>query len=282
MLDRLLYRGAPGRLRGRYRLVSGIRTYERSAGAESAATVVLVHGIGVSNRYFLPTAGRLATRCTVHAPDLPGFGRSERLGGRPTVRRLADALEAWLDAAGLERPDALVANSFGCQLVLDLAARRPERVGGLVLVGPTVDRRARSLPRQAVRLVLDVSREPLALWALQAFDYALHLSKSGPAGFVEMVRDAPEEKAPHVQAPTLVVRGSRDPIVPSRWAEELAAALPHGSLAEIPGSPHAANYAAPDDLAWLILHFLATTAGSSPEPPVELLGERAAALHSEP
>lgn len=256
MLDRLLYRGAPARLRGRYRTVEGVRVYERYAERRDGPVVVLVHGIGVSGRYFLPTAGRLASRCRVYVPDLPGFGRSGRLRGRPTVPRLAGALYAWLDEAGLERPDALVANSFGCQLIVELAARRPERVARLVLVGPTVDRHARSLPRQAARLALDSFREPPGLWAVELADYALHLVKSGPAGFVEMVRDTVEEKLARVEAPTLVVRGARDPIVPRPWAEEVAVRLPRGRLVEVPGVPHAVNYTAPDVLARLTLDFL--------------------------
>ena len=251
MLERLLYRGAPHRLAARTRVVGGTPVFERYAETDGAPVVVLVHGIGVSSRYFLPTAGRLAARCSVYAPDLPGFGRSGRLPGRPTVRRLTDALEAWLDAAGLTRPDVLVGNSFGCQLLVELAARRPERVTRLVLVGPTIDRRARSLVRQAGRLALDLTREPAGLLAVEAVDYTLHVWKSGLAGFVEMLRDPVEAKLPHVQAPTLVVRGSRDPVVPRAWAEEVAAALPHGLLVEVAGAPHAVNYAAPDDLARL-------------------------------
>jgi pimeloyl-ACP methyl ester carboxylesterase len=256
VLDRLLYRDASRRLDGRFRTVGGIRVYERWSELPGAPVVVLVHGIGVSGRYLLPTAGRLAANCSVHVPDLPGFGRSGRLRARPTVPRLADALEAWLDAAELGRPDAFVANSMGCQIVLDLAARRPERVARLVLVGPTVDRRARSLARQAARLALDVTREPVPLWALQTFDYVVHVSKSGVGGFVEMVRDPVETKLAHVHAPTLVVRGERDPIVPRAWAEEVAGALPRGRLVEIAGAPHAANYSAPDAVARLTLDFL--------------------------
>jgi 2-hydroxy-6-oxonona-2,4-dienedioate hydrolase len=256
MLDRLVYRGAPGRLAGRFRAVDGGRVYERYAERDGAPVVVFVHGVGVSGRYFLPTAGRLAERCSVYAPDLLGFGRSGRLRGRPTVGRLSRVLESWLEAAALERADAFVANSFGCQLAVDLAARRPERVSRLVLVGPTADRRARSLLVQAGRLILDGAREPPALVALQAFDYAVHLAKSGPAGFLEMIRDPVEAKLADVRAPALVVRGTRDPIVPPRWAREVAAALPRGRLAEVRGAPHAVNYAAPDALARLTLDFL--------------------------
>jgi pimeloyl-ACP methyl ester carboxylesterase len=262
VVDRLLYRGAPRRLDGRFRTVGGARVFERYAETDGAPVVVLVHGIGVSTRYFLPTAGRLAARCSVYAPDLPGFGRSGRLAGRPTVRRLADALDAWLDAAALGRPDAIVANSFGCQLVADLACRRPGCAARLVLAAPTVDPQARSLLRQAARLAVDVLYEPIALWPIQAFDYTLHLAKSGPSSFVEMVRDPVEEKLARVQEPALVVRGTRDRIVPRRWAQEVASTLPRGRLREVPGAPHALNYAAPDALTSLTLEFLAEPAAA--------------------
>jgi pimeloyl-ACP methyl ester carboxylesterase len=256
VLDGLLYRDAPHRLDQRVRQVWGRRVFERYAENPGAPVAVLVHGVGVSGRYWLPTAGRLAERCSVYVPDLLGFGRSGRLPGRPTVRRLADLLEAWLDAAGHDRPDVVAANSFGCQFAVDLAAREPERVARLVLVGPTVDRRARSLPRQLGRLALDVTREPPALAAVQAVDYTLHVAKSGVAAFAEMLRDPIEASLPRVQAPTLVVRGGRDPVVPRAWAEEVAAALPRGRLVEVAGAPHAVNFAAPDALTGLILGLL--------------------------
>jgi 2-hydroxy-6-oxonona-2,4-dienedioate hydrolase len=256
MLNGLLYRGAPLDLSSRDRWVGGVRMHERYAEKEGAPVLVLLHGIGVSSRYFLPTAGRLASRCSVYAPDLPGFGRSAPLGDRPTVRRLADAFEAWLEAAGLEVPHAYVANSFGCQVVADFAARRPERIARLVLVGPTIDREARSLGRQAVRLALDSVREPVGLLAVETVDYALYVRKSGVAGFMEMIRDPVERKLPLVRAPTLVVRGDRDPIVPHSWAAEVAATLPRGRLVEVPGAAHAVNYNAPDALARLTLDFL--------------------------
>jgi 2-hydroxy-6-oxonona-2,4-dienedioate hydrolase len=256
MLERLLYRGAPVRLATRFRTVDGLRVCERHAEHHDGPLVVLVHGIGVSGRYLLPTAGRLAERCSVHVPDLPGFGRSDPLGATLTVRRLSDLLESWLDVAGLARPDLILANSFGCQVVAELAARRPERVGRLVLVGPTVDRRARSLARLAGRLALDTIHEPPGLFAVQAVDYALHVSKSGVSSFVEMVRDPIEESLVRVQAPALVVSGAHDAIVPRAWSAEVASMLPRGRLVEVPGAGHAVNYNAPAALTRLTLEFL--------------------------
>jgi 2-hydroxy-6-oxonona-2,4-dienedioate hydrolase len=214
-----------------------------------------VHGIGVSGRYMLPTAARLASSCRVFVPDLPGFGRSERLRKRLTVRAAAGALEAWIDAAGIEQP-VLVANSFGCQIAIEIAAKAPGSVAGLVLVGPTVDPGARSLRGQVRRLARDATREPLQLDLLQAVDYCIHVAKSGVSGFVEMVRDRPEEKLGAVTAPTLVVRGERDAIVSHGWAAQIAAGVRNGRLVEVRGSGHAVNYAAPEALAELLRGFL--------------------------
>jgi len=90
--------------------------------------VVLVHGYGVSGRYMLPLARILASSCSTFAPDLRGHGRSGQPGTALEIGDLADALRSWLDAVELERP-AFVANSMGCQIVTELAVRRPERVG---------------------------------------------------------------------------------------------------------------------------------------------------------
>jgi 2-hydroxy-6-oxonona-2,4-dienedioate hydrolase len=59
-----------------------------------------------------------------------------------------------------------------------------------------------------------------------------------------------------MRVPTLVVRGSRDPIVPQRWAEEATHLLPEGRLVVIPDMPHTLIYNAPRQLARVILPFL--------------------------
>ena len=64
------------------------------------------------------------------------------------------------------------------------------------------------------------------------------------------------DRLPLVQAPTLVVRGSRDPIVPQRWAEEAAGLLPRGRLAVIPGGPPVVNYTTPGAFVEVVRAFL--------------------------
>ena len=116
---------------------AGIRTnYHDSGGA--GAPVLLIHGSGpgvsawANWRLVMPA---LAQQARVIAPDMVGFGYTERPQG------FVYNMDAWvrqavglLDALGIERTD-LVGNSFGGGLSLALAIAHPERVRRLVLMG---------------------------------------------------------------------------------------------------------------------------------------------------
>jgi pimeloyl-ACP methyl ester carboxylesterase len=222
---------------------------------ENRPPIVLVHGLLVSSRYMMPTAKRLAPDFRVYAPDLPGYGKSDKPRRALNVPELADALAAWMRSAGLKRA-ALVANSFGCQVAAHFAVRYPERVERLILLGPTVDPHARGLLSIAARWLLMVPLEPFSLDLVVARDFL----DMGPRCFLASVRhmlhDHIELQLRHIQAPTLIVRGERDTTVSQRWAEEAVRLLPHGRLAVIPGVPHTINYNSPDEVARLIRSFL--------------------------
>lgn len=212
--------------------------------------MILVHGLGVSSRYMLPLLRDLAASVPVWAPDLPGFGRSDKPRQPLDVPGLAAALAAWLEVQGLGGA-AVVANSFGCQVAVDLAAHRPDLVGALVLTEPTVDPAARRVRTQVQRWVRNAPAEPPSLAAVMVRDYADCGVRRLWRTVHYALTDRIEEKLPAVRAPTLVVRGGRDVIVPQSWAVEVTALLPHGQLAVIPGAGHTVNYNAPADLARL-------------------------------
>ena len=217
--------------------------------------LVLVHGLGVSSRYFVPLASELAPYARIHAPDLPGFGASTRPAGVLDVRALSDVLHGWLRASRIERA-TLIGNSFGCQVVADFAVRHSERVVAAVLIGPTMDREARGPLRQLWRLFRTSVHEPPALWLVVAGDYV----RTGPRRLVgtlrHALRDAIEDELPRISIPTLVVRGEHDAIAPQRWAEQVVRLLPGGRLAVVAGAGHALNYSASAELARIVRSFL--------------------------
>lgn len=216
---------------------------------DPAPTVVLVHGVGLSYRYMVPTAELLVDDFRVYVPDLPGFGKSYKPWRTQTLDQLADALGAWMDAVHLENA-VLLGNSVGCQIIVKLAVRHPDKVLRAVLQGPTVDPEARTFRQQLQRWRENRKAEgrrkkgPIVVkdyWEcgprrlIRTFGYAL--------------QHRMEEDLPRMRCPTLVVRGELDPIVPQRWAEEVERLLPQGRLILLGENvSHTANFEAPEEL----------------------------------
>ena len=248
--------GGAGTYKTSRTVVGGVRMHARvSERAAGGPPVVLVHGLVVSGRYMVPTLERLAPFYPVYAPDLPGFGASGKPARALDIGGLSDALAGWMRGVGLGSA-ALVGNSMGCQVIAALALRYPELVERVVLQGPTMDPRGRNATSQIWRLLLDTPRESPSLLPIEALD--LLRAGVGPSWrtFRYALQDPVAEKLPGVRVPALVVGGSRDPISPQRWAEEVARLLPWGRLVVIPGAAHAANYSAPDEFVREIRPFL--------------------------
>jgi pimeloyl-ACP methyl ester carboxylesterase len=87
-------------------------------------------------------------------------------------------------------------------------------------------------------------------------DYRAAGVKQAAATLRALLHDRPEERLPHVQAPTLVVRGTDDPIVTPAWAAEVARLLPHGRLVTLPGATHAMVHDTPEPLVDAAIPFL--------------------------
>ncbi len=196
--------------------------------------IALVHGLGLSRRYF----ARLQ-------PLLPG-SRAVDLHGA-SLDELTESL-----AAAVEPGSLLVANSLGAQIATELAVSSPEQVRALVLTGPTWDPAAPSVPEQFVRLVADSYREQPSLVPVALADYVRH----GPLQILRaarsMLRHPMAERVAEVAVPVVVVRGSRDPICGEAWAERLAGVAVSGRLVVVHGAAHAVDWSHPGAVAHVV------------------------------
>ncbi|MEU8115217.1 alpha/beta hydrolase [Micromonospora sp. NPDC048947] len=246
-----------GRLTSEWRVVDGVRTHTRRSAdpGTGAPPVVLVHGLAVSHRYLTPLAVALANTHQAYVPDLPGFGLSEHPRGAYDVRRHADHLAAWLATYQLP-PVCLLGHSFGAEVAAAVAATHPDAVRALVLAGPTSDPAARSRRGQFGRWLVDTLREaPLQapilvrdVWNARPWRVLATLSHS--------VRNAIEADLVRVSAPTAVVTGERDPVVPQRWRDEATRLVPEAALVVVPGAAHNVVTTAPTAVADAIRHLL--------------------------
>lgn len=220
-----------------------IRYHYRVAGAEDARTtpLVLVHGLGVSSAYWRRVQPLLAARRRVYALDLPGFGRTTRPRTLLDTVALSLALDDWLAALHLS-PVHLLGHSMGGPVVVAFARAHAARVRGLILVGSTIGVRGAHAPRLALGLLRDAVRESPSLLPVVLADYR----RAGLRRVLgtEALVDADDTiaTAAGLAMPVLVVRGSRDRVVPPGDTQLLRRSLPAASYVEIANGAHAVQW----------------------------------------
>ena len=125
------------------------------AGAVPARpAVVLIHGIGVSHRYLRRLHGLLAETGDTYSIDLPGFGATPRPGHALSVADHATYILGALEQLGVLE-FVLVGHSMGSQFAIEAALQQPGRISHVVLMGPVVDSKRRSVLQQALALGRD-------------------------------------------------------------------------------------------------------------------------------
>jgi pimeloyl-ACP methyl ester carboxylesterase len=204
--------------------------------------VVLVHGFTGSKENWLPLMGAMASNYRLIAPDLPGWGDSERLrdgdyGAIAQVERLAKFLRALPGIVGVDGPPALlVGHSMGGQIVGLLAARYPELVDRIALVsssgvlfeenefgaGVLAGENPFSVSnREELHRYLSIvfQKPPFVPWP---FDEALVQRRRESAAFEHRVLEdigrgadafALQKELAAIRAPTLLLWGSEDRVI---------------------------------------------------------------------
>lgn len=215
---------------------------------------VLIHGIGMGRKVFADLVTRLDEHGRVWTMDLPGYGEAPEPPRTPTMERTADLVAALLRDRG-EPGAVVVGHSMGTQVATELAVRHPDLVRALVLAAPTVDLSARRAVRQLARMARDLPHENLRVFLLGGREYLRagpHLRRKMRA----MLVHRPEDAYPRIAAPTLVLRGARDPVSPHAWSAQVAELIPDARLAELDGHGHETLIRDAEPAAAEILAFL--------------------------
>ncbi|MDM0113462.1 alpha/beta hydrolase [Variovorax sp. J22R133] len=262
--------------------VNGHNIYAYTGGKAfdaSKPTVVFIHGVLNDHSVWILQSRWFANHgWNVLAIDLPGHCRSE--GAPPaTVEAAADCVIALLDAAGVARA-ALVGHSFGSLIALEAAARAPQRVSHLALVGT-----AFPMAVSAALLEASVSDPQRAIDMVNTFSHSLLApppSALGPGtwlygssralmrrvlasnreanvfhiGFKACDSYANGEAAmAAVQCPVLFVLGEADQMTPPRAARTLTSKALKAKVVTVPAG-HAMMTEAPEETLTALKEFL--------------------------
>lgn len=249
--------------------VAGLRLHVRDRGPRDAPAIILLHGFGSSLHTWEPWARDLSADYRVIRFDLPGSGLSEPdPTGDYTIGRSMEILQALMDRIGIDRA-SLVGNSLGGRIAWNFASRSPERVEKLVLISPDgfaspgeeYGRRVEiplplKLMRYALpRILLSMNLAPAYGDPGRMTDAYLdryHDLIRAPgvrdamiARMEQAIREDPVPLLRLVRAPTLLLWGEKDALIPIANAEDYLRALPRATLVRLPDIGHVPQEEAP-------------------------------------
>ena len=207
-------------------------------------TLVCLHGLSASSRWWSRVVPRLERSGPVVLLDIPSA-------------LAPDEVPDWLVGVLEEHepPVDLAGHSLGALVSVRVAAQRPDLVRRLVLIAPPGIRSRRSSLEYAWPLVRSVARSRPGFLVRLTGD-AL---RAGPRNLVRGGRhvagaDVRAELA-SVSAPTLLLWGAHDRLVPFHDAERWRECLPDARLVVLPNARHVPMVEAPDELAEAIARF---------------------------
>lgn len=268
---------------GQYVTVEGLRIHYRAAG--SGPPLILIHGIFANLFGWRHVFTQLAQEHTVYALDLKGHGLSDKPAtGDYSPFGMADLVAHFMSELGIASA-AIVGQSMGGAIAAALAARHPARVQRLVLV----DAAGYQLDYHVMPLLTRVAGSSAAAFVLRRIPphrrfsahflrlcyyepdrtctpdvidgYFLPLLTPGASGVIApLARDFGQTNIAHrlkeIQAPTLIIWGQYDAVVPLHWGYRFQRDIADAELVVFPKCGHCPHEEEPEKFVAAVKGFL--------------------------
>jgi 2-hydroxymuconate-semialdehyde hydrolase len=258
----------------------GIQTSYLEAGA--GEPVVMLHGSGPgvsAMANWQHNIGALSQRFRVLAPDIVGFGATKRPDDIVySLRTWTDHVWAFLDAHDIEKA-AIVGNSLGGRIALQMATDRPDRITKVVLMGtpgvgmtPTDGLAALRGYEPSHDAMRDLLRNYFAVDPamitdeLVAIRYEASIADGAYEAYRAMFFDPrhagsqlgiTETEVRAIATPTLLVHGREDKVVPMQVLVTMLGLLPNADLHVFAACGHWTQIERADEFSALVANYLA-------------------------
>jgi rifampin ADP-ribosylating transferase len=261
-------------------LSNGVTLAYVSTGVASGTPILLLHAWGESRRAFDRLLPLLPVNVHAVAVDQRGHGDASRPTAGYSLEDLAEDVDLFMATVGISAA-VLVGSSSGGYVAQQVAIASPHRVAGLVLVGSPRDLQGRPSFADEVDQLTDPMDPAWVRTSLSWFPrfndvpqwYIDDRVRDGVRIPAHVWRDTlsglitarPPTDTATISAPTLIVWGANDELLPRQDQEALAAAIPSSRLAVYENTGHLVLWEQPERLASDLMTFIGNPRGDPPE-----------------
>ena len=260
--------------------VDGLKVHYKETGPQAAPALLLMHGFGSSLQAWDDWSLKLEQKYRVIRLDLPGFGLT---GASPandySEEKDLAILTHFADKLGLEK-FSIIGHSMGGKMAWTLAATQPERVQALVLMAPDGFPEAKDfgtkpyevpavtglikyfLPKYLVRKSIEPAfAEADALSDARVNRYYDMLRAPGVRAAIlersnQTIYTDPVPRLKAIKAPTLLIWGEQDQMIPSTNAKSYASVLSNSTTVLVPKLGHLLQEEQPEKGLTAVMQFL--------------------------
>ena len=197
--------------------------------APARGTMVCIHGAGGQAEQWMHQIEHFSSRYRVVAPDLRGHGQSEQPRSSYSLEEFLWDFTQTLEQLRVAEPFILMAHSFGGPIALTFAATQPQRVSKLVLIATAPEMHLSPIVETLLRL-------PLPMRTLERLRPIVAPKLYAPLWVIQRVLASTLFPwrgwglLPQIAAPTLIVGGQFDLIVPVASLQRMCAELPSARM----------------------------------------------------
>ena len=244
--------------------------------SDSRDILVLLHGLGASAERWMRVVPTLSKYYRLVIPDIIGSGYSDKPTVEYTIDFFLDFMQDFLEDLDIQRMN-LVGSSFGGYLAAEFAIRFTDRVKKLILAAPAGIMRSstRVLDQyimaalypthdNALRAFKEMAWDPniVSVDIVKDFVNRMRLPNSKYAFMSTLlgIRDSQNflPRLHRIDAPTLIIWGDSDKMIPPQYAKELEDTIPNNELVLMENCGHAPYVEKPREFNEIVLKFLSS------------------------
>lgn len=257
----------------RYVVVNGnkIRYIEEG---DSANTIILLHGLGGMAERWLPIIPLLSKKYRVIAPDLIGYGKSDKPQVDYTPEFFRDSVLGFLEALSLQNT-IMIGTSLGGEIVAECAITQNPSIKRIVMVAPAgIMKKPTPVLEAYTMAALYPNHESVRNSYQMMMGENKEISPQSVENFIsnmtrpnsKMVflstllgmKNSPAitEKLQLIKIPTLLIWGSEDKMIPIEYSKGFVSSIPNCYFVVMEGCGHTPYEEKPNEFANIVLDFL--------------------------